>query len=58
MARTGDRAALEVALGNLALREQNLADAGTALKKAQSLDPKSSAVNAALGAFTWAQGDL
>ena len=40
MARSGDRATIEVALGNLALREQNLADAGTALKKAQALDPK------------------
>ena len=58
MARSGDRAALEVGLGNLALRAQNLADAGTAFKKAQALDPKSSAVNSGLGALAWAQGDL
>ena len=58
LARAGDRAVLEVALGNLALREQDLAGAGAAFKKAQALDPKSSAVNAALGALTWAQGDL
>ena len=32
MARNGDRAAIEVALGNLALREQNLAAAGDAYK--------------------------
>lgn len=58
MARNGDRAAIEVALGNLALRERDLAAAGAAYKKAQALEPKSSAVNAALAALAWAQGDL
>jgi tetratricopeptide (TPR) repeat protein len=58
LARTGDRAAIEVALGNLALRERDLATAGAAFKKAQALDPKSSAVNAGLGAYSWALGDV
>jgi len=51
LAQSGDRAVIEVALGNLALREQNLAVAGADFKRAQTLDAKSSAVNAALGAF-------
>src|ERR1019366_9115005 len=58
MARTGDRVSVEVALGNLAMREQNLAAAGAAFKKAQALDSKSSVVNASLAALAWAQGDL
>ena len=58
MARNGDRAAIEVALGDLALREQNLAAAGDAYKKAQALDSKSSRVNAALATLAWAQNDL
>ena len=58
MARTGDRAVIEVALGNLALRERDLAAAGTAFKKAQALDAKSPMVNAALATLAWAQGDL
>jgi len=58
LARNGDRAAIEVALGNLALRERDLATAGAAFKKAQALDSKSSAVNAGLGAYSWALGDL
>jgi len=54
----GDRAAFEVALGNLALREQDLKTADAAFKRAQALDAKSSAVNAALGSLCWAQNDL
>src|ERR1039458_3728138 len=58
MARTGDRAVIEVALGNLALRDRDLAAAGSAFKKAQALDAKSPMVNAALATLAWAQGDL
>jgi tetratricopeptide (TPR) repeat protein len=58
MARNGDRAAIEVALGNLALRERDVATASADFKKAQALDPKSAAVNAALATAAWAQGDL
>jgi putative PEP-CTERM system TPR-repeat lipoprotein len=58
MARSGDRAAIEVALGNLALRERDLATASADYKRAQALDPKSITVNAALAALAWAQGDL
>jgi tetratricopeptide (TPR) repeat protein len=58
MARAGDRAPVEVALGNLALRDHDLATADAALKKAQALDPKSPAVNAGLGAAAWASGNV
>lgn len=58
MARAGDRASIEVALGNLALREHDLTTAAADYKKAQALDPKSATVNAALGALALAQGDL
>ena len=54
----GDRAAYEVALGNLALRERDLKTAESAFNRALSLDAKSSAVNAAMGALRWAQNDL
>ena len=56
--RSGDRAALEVAVGNLFFREHNLTNAETAFRRAQTLDPKSSAVNVALGTLSWAQNDL
>ena len=58
LARSGDRAAFEVALGNLAFREHDLKTAEAAFKRAQSLDPKSDAVNTAMGALSWAQNDL
>ncbi len=58
MARNGDRVALELALGNLDLREQDLAGAEAAFRKAQALDPKSSDAGAALAAIIWAHGDL
>ena len=56
--RNGDSAAIEVALGNLALRQRDVDTANAAYKKAQSLDPKSPAVNTALAAVALAQGDL
>ena len=58
LVRTGDRTSFEVALGNLALREKDVAAAGAAFKKAQSLDPKSAVVNNALATLAWEQGDL
>jgi len=58
LARTADGAGIEVALGNLALRQRDLAAANAAFKKAQALDPKLPAVNAGLAAAAWAQGDL
>ncbi len=58
LAHAGDRAVLEVALGNLALREKDLAAAGAALKKAQALNAKFIPLTAALGTLAEAQGDL
>ncbi len=58
MARNGDSAAIEVALGNLSLNERDQATAAADYKKAQALDPKSPEVNAALGMVAWMQGDL
>lgn len=58
LVRAGDRASLEVALGNLALREQDVAAATAAFNKAQALDSKSAVVNNALAALAWAQGNL
>ena len=58
LARAGDRAAIEVALGNLAFREHDLTNAGAAFQRAQALDPKSTLVQGALAAWSWAQGDL
>ncbi len=58
MARAGDRAALEVALGNLALRERDVAAASADYKKAQALDPKSVAATDGLAALAWAEGDV
>jgi tetratricopeptide (TPR) repeat protein len=58
MARKGDRAAIEVALGNLALREQNLAEAAADFKKAQALDAKAPFVNSGLAMLAWEQGDV
>jgi len=58
MAQTADTANIEVALGNLALRENNMSAASAAYHKAQSLDPHSPAVTAALAALAWAQNDM
>jgi tetratricopeptide (TPR) repeat protein len=58
MAGEHDRMTVEVALGNLALREHDLTAAAAAFKKAQALDPKAPAVSASLAAIAWAQGDL
>ena len=40
---SGEKAALLVALGNLSLRQRDVKAAETAFKRAQTLDPKSSA---------------
>lgn len=58
LARNGDRASFEVALGNLALREHDLPAANAAFQKARALDPKLPAVNFALATAAWAQGNL
>ena len=58
MAAAGDRAAIEVALGNMSLREHDIATAAAYFKKAQALDPQASIVNAALGALAWSQGEF
>jgi len=57
LARNGDRAAIEVALGNLALNEHDVATASADYKKAQALDPKSPDVSGALAMAAWAEGD-
>jgi tetratricopeptide (TPR) repeat protein len=58
LARNGDRAALEVALGELALRDRDAATAAADFKKAQALAPNSAAVNSSCGALAWAQGNV
>ncbi|HUC83852.1 MAG TPA: tetratricopeptide repeat protein [Candidatus Acidoferrales bacterium] len=58
LARNGDRATIEVALGNLAMRDRDVTAADADFKKAQALDSKDPAVNTALGTVAWAQGDL
>ena len=58
LARAGDRAAYEVALGNLALREHDEGAGTNAFNLAYKLDPKFAAANAALGTMAWARGDL
>jgi tetratricopeptide (TPR) repeat protein len=58
MAHNGDRAPIEVALGNLAMRTHDVPAASAAYQKAAALDPKSPDVNAALASAAWAQGDL
>jgi tetratricopeptide (TPR) repeat protein len=58
MAHNGDRAVIEVALGNLALREHDVPIASAAFKKAQALDANSPAANDGLATIAWAQGDL
>lgn len=54
----GDSAAIETALGNLALRENDLTQAESALQKAYALDAKSAPANAALATLSWIQKDL
>ncbi|HEX9047132.1 MAG TPA: tetratricopeptide repeat protein [Verrucomicrobiae bacterium] len=58
MARRGDRANIEVALGNLALREHDWLAAGAAYRQAEKLEPNSPTVHGALGMLAWGQGDL
>ncbi|MFA6563370.1 MAG: tetratricopeptide repeat protein [Verrucomicrobiia bacterium] len=55
---TGEKAPLHVALGNLAFRQRDLKAAETAFKRAQALDPKSSAAYSALGNLYWSEKDL
>jgi tetratricopeptide (TPR) repeat protein len=55
---SGEKAPLQVALGNLAFRQHDLKAAETAFKRALAIDAKSSAAYSALGNLYWAQGDL
>jgi tetratricopeptide (TPR) repeat protein len=55
--KSGDSAAIETALGNLAMREHDLAAAAASLQKAYALNPKFVPANAALGALCWMQKD-
>ncbi|MCX6908300.1 MAG: tetratricopeptide repeat protein [Verrucomicrobia bacterium] len=55
---SGERAALLVALGNLSLRQRDVKAAETAFKRAQALDPKSSAPYSALGNLYWMENNL
>jgi tetratricopeptide (TPR) repeat protein len=58
LARGGDRAALELALGSLALRGHDVAAAAAAFQRAQTLDARSPAVYSALASLNWAKNDL
>jgi len=53
-----ERAPYQVALGTLDFRQSDFKAAEAAFKRAQTLDPKSSAVYSALGNLYWAQNDL
>ena len=55
---TGEKAPLLVALGNLSLQQRDFKAAETAFKRAQALDPKSSAPYSALGNLYWVQNNL
>ena len=57
LAQKGDSVGVEVALWNLAFRSRDLAGAEAALKRAQALDPKWSAVWSAVGAMYLAQSN-
>ncbi len=54
----GDRAAVQVALGDLCFRQRDFQGAEAAFKRAQMLDPKSSAACSALGNLYWSQKNL
>ena len=58
LAKSNDSAAIQVALGNLSLREKDFPKATEFLQRAQKMDAKSSLVNTAFGALYWQQNDL
>ena len=58
LSQKNDSAALQVALGTLSLRAQDFKSAESAFKRAQILDPKSSAAWAAMGTFYLTQTNL
>ncbi len=58
LARGGDRASFEVALGTLAFRKHDAKTAEADFKKALTLDPKFAAAFEALGSLYAAQNDL
>lgn len=51
-------APVQLALGFMELKQRHLPEAEAAFKRAQTLDPKSSAVYTALGSLFWAQKNL
>lgn len=57
-ARVGETAPLQLASGMLQIRQGNLPEAESALKRALSLDPKSAAAHVARGALYVARNDL
>ena len=58
LSQKGDSASLQVALGSIAFRAGDLKSAESAFKRAQALDPKSSAAWSALGALYLSQTNL
>lgn len=56
--KVGDRAAIELALGNLHLKQNELGKAEGAFIAAQQLEPESSAAPLVLGQLYWMQNDL
>jgi tetratricopeptide (TPR) repeat protein len=58
LARSGDRASFQVALGTLAFNEKDLKTAEADFKRALTLDPKSVVALGAMGAFYAAQNDF
>ncbi len=58
IAKNADRASVEVALGNLAFRQNDFKTAADAFRRAQKMDAKSSPVNAALASMSWWEKDL
>jgi tetratricopeptide (TPR) repeat protein len=58
LSQKSDSASLEVALGSIALHAGDLKSAASAFQRAQTIDPKASAVWTALGALYLAQTNL
>ncbi|MGC8991917.1 MAG: tetratricopeptide repeat protein, partial [Verrucomicrobiia bacterium] len=56
--RGGETVAYHLAMGNLAMREGDSANAEAAFKRALAMDPKSGAANFALGSMYLVKGDL
>jgi tetratricopeptide (TPR) repeat protein len=55
---SGERAAVQVALGDLCFQQRDFQGAEAAFKRALALDPKLSAAHASLGTFYWSQKNI